>query len=58
MSELISDILHFYADNHGNILTKDQHMAIIGKKDEVIQDLSRRMMLSGRSGMTATTLQA
>ena len=43
MSGLISDILHFYADNHGNILTKDEHMEIIGKKDNVIQDLSRRI---------------
>ena len=43
MSGLISDILQFHADNRGNILTKDEHMAIIGKKDEVIQDLSRRI---------------
>ena len=43
MSGLISDILQYHADNHGNILTKDQHMEIIGKKDNVIQDLSRRI---------------
>ena len=43
MSGLISDILQYHAENHGNILTKDEHMAIIGKKDEAIRDLSRRI---------------
>ena len=43
MSGLISDILQYHANNHGNILTKDEHMAIIEKKDEAIRDLSRRI---------------
>ena len=54
MSGLICDILQYHADNHGNILTKDQHMEIIGKKDNVIQDLSRRIddMNATVSGLT------
>ena len=43
MSGLISDILKFHADNHGNILTRNEPIEIIGRKDEAIQDLSRRI---------------
>lgn len=43
MSGLIADILQFRADNHGNIITKDEHMEAMGRKDETIQELSRRI---------------
>ena len=39
MSGLISDILQYHAENHGNILTKDEHMAIIGKKDSDFREM-------------------
>jgi chromosome segregation ATPase len=43
MSSLISDILQFHAENHGNILTRKEHMELIEKKDVVIRDLSRQI---------------
>ena len=43
MSSLISDILQFHAENHGNILTRKEHMELMEKKDVVIKDLSRQI---------------
>ena len=43
MSGLIADILQFRADNHGNIITRDEHMEAMGRKDETIQELCRRI---------------
>ncbi len=43
MSSLISDILQFHADNHGNILTREEHQELMEKKDMVIRDLSRQI---------------
>ena len=41
MAGLIADILQFHADNHGNIITRDEHMEAMGRKDETIQEMSR-----------------
>ena len=43
MSSLISDILHFHAENHGNIMTRKEHMELMEKKDVVIRDPSRQI---------------
>ena len=43
MSALIADILQFHADNHGNIMTRNEHMETMARKDEAIQELSRRI---------------
>ena len=43
MSGLMADILQFHAENHGNIITRNDHMEAIGRKDETIQELSRRI---------------
>jgi hypothetical protein len=37
MSSLIADILRFDAAKHGNIITPNEHMEIIGGKDETIR---------------------
>jgi chromosome segregation ATPase len=43
MSGLIADILQFHADSHGNIITRDEHMEAMGRKDETIHEMSRRI---------------
>jgi chromosome segregation ATPase len=43
MSGLIADILQFHADNRWNIITRDEHMEAMGRKDEIILNLSRRI---------------
>ena len=43
MSGLIADILQFHADNHGNIITRDEYMEAMGRKNEIILNLSRRI---------------
>lgn len=40
MSSPMSDILQFHAENHGNILTRKEHMELMEKKDVVIRDIS------------------
>ena len=43
MSGLMADILQFHAENHGNIITRNDHMEAMGRKDEIILNLSRRI---------------